>query len=507
MIQVEDREAIRQAYFVEQKTIRQIARELGRSRVTIREALESAEAKTYTLQTPRSAPVLGPFKARIDALLAENARLPRKQRYTARQIYKRLQSDGFAGAEITVRRYIAGQKAHDRKREVFLPLEFDPGRDAQADWFGVEVVVAGQRVTAQVFNLRLNHSRRRFLRAYPAQKQECFFDGHVEAFAFLGGVPETITYDNLTLAVRKVLEGKNREEQRSFVAFRSHYLFQSRFCTPAEGHEKGGVESDVGFAKRNFFTPPPEAASWEALNTQLREQCEADGHRRVDRQPLTIEATWEQERPHLRAVPPYPFTCCRVAAVTLNAYSQVTFETNRYSVPAEHAYRQLVVKAYPFRVEVWHATDRLASHPRLYGHQQEVLDPLHYLPLLVQRPGAFEHAKPLRRWRETWPPAYEGLLQTLQEKRANGAVTREFLHILALHRQHPAELIERAIQLALQNQCAHLEGVRLFLHQLEHPEAPIPPLDLSQRPQLQRIQAGPVDLRQYEALLGEATHA
>jgi len=504
MIQVEEREAIRRAYFVEHKSIRAIARELKHGRDVIREALASAEPRRYTLKAPRAAPTLGAFKAALDRLLDENATAPRKQRYTARKLFEQIKAQGYAGSEVSVRRYVAQQRASDRKRPVFLPLEFDPGQDAQVDWGEAEVILAGEQQTVQYFELRLNYSRKVFARAYPAQKQEAFFDAHVAAFHYLKGVPHTLTYDNLTTAVRRVLEGRNREEQRAFVALRSHYLFESRFCTPGQGHEKGGVESGIGYVRRNFLVPLPNVPDFEALNAYLLAECQKDDARTVDRQPHTIGQAWAQERPHLRPLPAHDFDCSVMVPVMLNAYSQVTFQTNRYSVPVESAYRQLVLKAYPFHLEVLHGAQVVAHHPRSYGRQQELCDPLHYLPLLEQRPGAFEHARPLRQWRAHWAPVYEQLLAELQAKRPDGDGIPEFVRILKLHREHPAALIEQAITRALAGHGAHLDGVRQWLHQLEHPETALPALDLSHRPRLAALHQAPVDLRRYEALLGEA---
>ena len=133
MISVEDREQIRRAYFIEQKSLRQIASELHVSRKTIGKALASAEADVYTLKKPRPAPILDPVKSRIDALLAENAKLPPKQRYTGHLIFKELVQAGYQGSEPTVRRYIAQRRREKRRPKVYLPLEFDPATDAQAD--------------------------------------------------------------------------------------------------------------------------------------------------------------------------------------------------------------------------------------------------------------------------------------------------------------------------------------------------------------------------------------
>jgi hypothetical protein len=349
--------------------------------------------------------------------------------------------------------------------------------------------------------MRLCYSRRLFVRAYPTQRQEAFFEGHVLAFQHFQGVPHRLTYDNLAPAVRRVLEGRNREEQQAFTAFRSHYLFASRFCTPGQGHEKGGVESGVGYARRNFLVPLPVVSSFGELNALLLAACVRDDQRQVDRQPHPIGEAWRLEQPRLRPQPEHRYACCVTHAAAVNPYSQVVFETNRYSVPVDAAYRQLTLRAYPFELEILHQDRVIARHPRSYARQQELYDPLHYLPLLEQRPGAFEHAKPLRQWRGQWPPAYEQLLGQLQAAGPEGPGIQEFVRILSLHRDHPTALVEQAIRQALAHGCAHLDGVRLCLNQLQRPTVHVPALDLVGHPQLDGIGHQPVDVRGYEQLL------
>lgn len=501
MLKVEDKEAIRRAYFVEEKSIRQIAREMHHARKTIRKALASAEAESYTLTQPRSAPVLGPYKARIDALLAENETLPRKQRYTGTRICEILEDEGYTGSRSSVRTYLAAQRKAHRRPHVYLPLEFDPGTDAQVDWGEGVAEIAGARVTVQLFYMWLNYSRRTFMMAFPTQRQEAFMMGHVQAFAFFGGVPQRISYDNLKTAVREILTGHTRREQAAFVQLRSHYLYASHFCTPGAGHEKGGVEGRVGFGRRNYMVPIPRVRDFADLNAHLLEKCRQDDQRRVDRQPVTIGEAWEVEQAYLQPLPEYPFDPRITRAVTLNPYSQVTFETNRYSVPADQAQKQLVLKADPFTVTIQHLDEVLATHPRSYEREQDILDPLHYLPLLEQRPGAFEHAKPLRQWRAQWPPVYERLLETLQREDEAGGGVRAFIQVLKLHREYPARQIQQAVTQALAYGCPHVDGVRLCLHHLQHPETPLPPLDLTQHPELATIARHPPDVRCYEQLL------
>jgi transposase len=120
MINVQDREKIRRAYFIENKSMRQIAEEMGHSRDTVKKAIESAEPAKYTLRKPRPAPVLGLYKARTDELLAENEHLPRKQRYTARKIYEDIQAKGYKGSESNLRHYIAQRRREKKRRQVYI---------------------------------------------------------------------------------------------------------------------------------------------------------------------------------------------------------------------------------------------------------------------------------------------------------------------------------------------------------------------------------------------------
>src|SRR5713101_12473 len=255
---------MRRAYYLEKKSLRQIAREEGYSRVTIQKAISDASPRTYHLTQPRPAIVFGPFQLRVEELMTQNEQLPRKQRYSSHKIFETLQAEGYKGSESRIRQYIAAWRHTHQAPKLFLPLEFEPGQDAQCDWGEAIAIIGGVRQTVQVFVMRLCYSRKTFVMAFPSQRQESFFYAHVQAFNHFGGVPWRISYDNLATAVKLAFDKKDKRkkriENRTFVAFGSHYLFESHFSTPGAGWEKGQVESGVGFGRRNYLVPIKEAA-------------------------------------------------------------------------------------------------------------------------------------------------------------------------------------------------------------------------------------------------------
>ena len=249
LIEMVDKEFIRKKVLREGWSIRKTARVLGIARQTVRKCLKDAEPPRYHLTVQRPSPVLGPVQAIIDQWLAEDEQRPPKQRHTSRRIWERLVAEyGFKGAESTVRRYVSQRRR--QQREVYVPLEFDLGSRAFCDWGQAQVILGGQEVTAHLFCMRLAASRDFFVMAFPHERQEAFLTGHRCTFEFWGGVPATITYDNLATAVRRVLEGHAREEQERFSSLRAHYLFDSHFATPGRGEEKGTVENLVGYVRR-----------------------------------------------------------------------------------------------------------------------------------------------------------------------------------------------------------------------------------------------------------------
>lgn len=468
MLTVEEIETIRRAYYHDHKSVRAIAREQQHGRRVVREAIAGTtpHPRRYHLTKRKVRPVLDPVVAIIDAWLEADQAAPRKQRHTAKRIYDRLVAEyGFTGHETVVRGYVHDwRRARTGESRVFLPLAHAPGSEAQCDWGEAVVRVAGVEQIAQLFCFRLSYSLKPFVCAFPTARQECFLAGHVAAFTALGGVPRQIVYDNLGTAVSKVLQGRTRIEQESFVAFRGHYLFASHFCLPGrEGaHEKPLVESLVGYARRNFLVPVPDVSSWEALNALLAERCAAEDARTVAGRAAPIGEMWQEEQPVLLPLQRHAFPCCRTLAVRANRQSFVIFERNRYSVENRYAGERLLLRAYAWHVEISDGHTVIAHHARLYGRDGEQLDPLHYLSLLERKPGGFALARPIQQWAKQWPPIYHDYLAALRRARPESA-TREFVRILQLHARHEPAAIAAALARALALGCWSADGVAYCL--------------------------------------------
>ena len=467
MIQVDEKEWIRRAYLLDGKSQRQIAKERHHSRRTVALAVSDPGTATYRLSIPRSAPVLEAVKPHIEAWLQADLTAPKKQRHTAHRVFTRLvEEQQFTGAESTVRRYVCARRAELERPTAFLLLHYAPGLDAQCDFGEAEIILAGQPTTVQLFCLRLCYSKAAFVYAFPHQRQEAFLEGHQRAFEFFGGVPHHIWYDNLKTAVQKVLRGHHRDEQPTFTVFRSHHLFESRFCNPREGHEKGLVENLVGYARRNFLVPVPELASLVELNAILLTRCRAEAQRRLQGETQTIGELWAAERAAFLPLPRHPYVCCRTVPARVNRYSLVTFETNRYSVPAEYAGRQVLVKAFVDRIEIVCNERRLATHMRCYDRERDVLISSHFLRLILERPAAWDHAQVIQEWRARWPAVYDTYLAALRAQLPEPQGIREFVRILMLQETIGETHLAAALTWALSARCYSCAGVLRHLRGL-----------------------------------------
>ena len=255
--------AVRRFVFIEGHSRREAARVFGLSRETVLKMCRFSLPPGYTRTAPVLKPKLGALLPVIEAILEADRSAPAKQRHTAKRIFERLRDEhGFTGGYTVVKDYVRIGRA--RARETFVPLSHPPGH-AQVDFGEAVGVIGGVRQKIHFFCMDLPQSDACFVKAYPCETTEAFLDGHVASFAFFGGVPLSILYDNLKIAVAKICGDGKRERTRAFTGLVSHYLFADRFGRPGKGNDKGKVEGLVKYARANFLTPVPDAASFADL--------------------------------------------------------------------------------------------------------------------------------------------------------------------------------------------------------------------------------------------------
>ena len=473
-------ELIRMASRVYGKSIRQIGRETGHHRVTIRKALAGKEAQYRRQEKPR-APVMDPVAKIVEQWGVGDRQRPRQQRHTARRVYTRLlEEHEFTGAEVTVRRWVREWKAAHGwgRQEVVVPLDPEVAREAEVDWGTAGVQMAGERRQVKLFVMRSRYSAKPFVRAYPWERQEMFFDAHRHAFHYYGGVFRELVYDNLTQSVKRILRGKKRREQERFVSFRSHYTYRARYCTPGQGQEKGGVEGLIGFARRNFLVPLPRVRDFEEPNDSLAQRCEQYGTHPIGgrEDSRTVEERFEAERASLRALPDRPFENFKPVRVKGDTYQTARVDHNRYSVPRAHVGCWLWAHVGCDQILLYANDRKVSQHDRVFSKSPWQIDPLHYLDLIYERVGAFESARALVQWRPQWPPDYEVLLQALRHRQGEGTGTREFVQVLQLHQEYPASEVQEAVRSVLEKGCPGYESIRQLLRAQETTPLPTGPL-------------------------------
>jgi transposase len=460
---------------------------------TLKKILAHEEPPGFRATAPRAKPRLGPFLPIIHQILEADRTAPKKQRHTAERIFQRLRDEhGYTGCASIVRAAVADwRQGH---AEVFVPLAHPPG-EAQVDFGHAEVVVAGERVTAAFFVMTLPHSDAFFVRAYPRECTESFQDGHVRAFAYFGGVPTRISYDNSKVAVAAITGPRGRTPTREFLRVASHFLFAYRFCRVRRPNEKGHVEAMVGFARRNFLVPVPTADSWEALNAELAHRCQADLGRRLRGKAKPKGELLADERGSLRPIPANGFEPRRVELAQANSLSLVRFDANDYSVPTAYAHQAVTAVGGLDEVRLVCRDHLVARHRRQWGKEHVTFDPVHYLALLERKPGAFDFARPLEGWDL---PEEFAVLRRRFEAAWGEAGVRHFIQVLRLLEKCSLGELAAAVGRALAIGATTADAVRVLLEVTR--EAPVALFRLDGRPHLAGVSVPRPDLAAYRSL-------
>ncbi|BDD82322.1 transposase [Tsukamurella pulmonis] len=413
---------------------------------------------------PRRGSKLDPYMAVIDEILLADLDAPRKQRHTARRIHTRLMDEhGMADVSYQrVRAYVAERKpqiaveAGRAPATVFIPQVHRPGEEAEVDFGEISVKLRGELVICYLFSLRLSYSGKAVHRVSISAGQEAFFEGHAHAFNALGGVPTRhIRYDNLKAAVAAVIGfSRARTESQRWIGVRSHWGIEPFYCQPGitGAHEKGGVEGDIGWFRRNHLVPVPEVDSIDELNRLIDSHDEADDARRIGDRIQTVGQMFATEQPLLAPLPDSECETGTWFTPRVDRYAQVTVRTNRYSVPVRLIGRQVRVLLHASHLEVFDGrTEIVARHERLLAKGGTRLDLDHYLEGLLRKPGALPGATALEQARATgkFTPIHDAWWAAARKAHGDQAGTRALIEVLLLHRHMRHEQVVAGLAAAL----------------------------------------------------------
>ncbi len=470
--------------------IREIERRTGLSRNTIKKYL-MADTIEPKFATPERSSKLDPFAESLAGWLTSNAKKGRKERQTLKKMHADLVALGFTGSYARVASFARLWKA-DRQREqqttgrgTFVPLHFDPGEAFQFDWSEDFAVLGGERTKLQMAHIKLSHSRAFLLRAYPLQTHEMLFDAHWHAFRVFGGIPERGIYDNMKTAVDRVGRGKERQINMRFLAMTNHYVYEPEFCNPAAGWEKGQVEKNVRDSRHQMLQGMPDFPDLAALNAWLEQRCLALWRETPHgKRPGTIADVWADEQAALMPLP-VAFDGFVELIKRVSPTCLISFERNRYSVPASFANRPVSLRIYPDRLVVAAEGNILCEHARVIQRSHHlppktIYDWRHYLAVVQRKPGALRNGAPFLEL----PPAFRQLQDHMLRKPGGD---REMVDILALVLQHDEQAVLTAVELSLAEGVPTKTHVLNLLHRLVDGKViGGPPLDTPQALALHR---------------------
>jgi transposase len=458
VLTVDDYGAIRRARR-DGMSIRQIARQFGHSRTTVRHALQHAEPHPEPLTRNRAAPLLGPFQALIDQILVDDQTAPPKQRHTAAQLFRRLRDEhGYRGGYAQVRRYVRTHRC--RHQETFIPLGHPPGQRLEADFGHIHVDFPDGRRLVPFLVTAWAYSNAPYVLALPFERTEAILEGMVTAFEFYGAVAKQVWWDNPKTVATLILRGRERQLHPRYAALASHYTFDPLFCMPARGNEKPDAEGAVKAVQRRFATPVPRVADLAELNAGFRRRCEAERQRVVQSLfgPFVIGDRLAEDLTAATPLPAHRFDPCVIRpALAVDKYQTVAFDGNRYSVPRPFAFGMVTIKGYVDKVVIVAHGQAVASHERCTSKPTLILEPTHYLAALGRKPGALDHSPVFRDWK--LPACFAAFRADLEAHHGVAAGSRQFARVLQLLGEHPMTRVSQTIEACQREHLCSAEAV------------------------------------------------
>ncbi|MFD2796451.1 IS21 family transposase [Promicromonospora vindobonensis] len=465
---------------------------------TVEAALDSAFPQPRR-PLPDRGSRLDQFKPLVDQWLRADLKAPRKQRHTAKRIFDRLRDEHDADVSyFIVKKYVAMRREEVRieaglgPSRLFVPQTHVPGAEAEVDFGDVTIELAGKLVVCSLFSFRLSFSGKAAHQVFASGGQEAFLEGHVHAFRVLGGLPVgKVRYDNLKAAIAQVLGfSRARKETERWTLFRSHYGLDAFYCQPGlEGaHEKGGVEGQVGWFRRNHFVPVPKVATLAELNEMVDAWDRSDDARRIGGRARTVGEMFAIEQPLLAPLPDEEFETGKWSHQRVDRYAQINVRTNRYSVPVRFASRKVSILLRASDLTVYDGRTQIARHERLPGKMEARLDLDHYLEALIRKPGAMPGATALEQARAAgrFTAVHDAWWDAVRRAHGDAEGTRALIEVLLLHRHMAHEHVVAGLTAALAVGAMTADAVALEARKAAEEHRTGEPTPLPDRAQLAR---------------------
>lgn len=369
MLEVEQWAEIRRLHRIEHLSVRAIARRLGLARNTVRTALRSKDEPAYDRAERPS--LLDPFSNRIAEILTEFPEI------SAVRIHEIIAPEGYTGRLTILRQYLRSVRPEPVK--VFQRTEYRPGVIGQVDWATMPDPIpspTGDLRPVSVLILTLGYSRMLNLVFSFGTKLPDFLRAHAQLVAFVGGVPHTLVYDNMSSVV-VTHHGKEVTFNPQFLVFAERYGFQPHACTPGQPHEKGLVERPVAYIKGNFWVGrhfsglddlQAQADTWRDTIANVRL------HSTLHERPID---RFEREKGALLPLPAELWIPADIRFLKVTSQGLIQVESNQYSVPPLLARQQVSVHLTATSVMVYHQQQMVACHPRCWGKHRLIQDPAH----------------------------------------------------------------------------------------------------------------------------------
>jgi transposase len=439
----------------------EVAKQMDVDPRTVKKYAEKEDWNEHNHKQLRKGRVMDPVKPIIDNWLKEDFNKKKKFRRTAKRIFDLLVKDyDFKGSARTVRDYVSKRKVEiiEESESAALPLEAKPGT-AQVDFGEAPFKHYGEEIVLPFLVMSFPNSNAFYFQVFKSQNRECFLEGLKRIFHYIGGVPRAIRFDNLSPAVKKVLPNGERELTEEFQNFVFHYGFETEFCNPGSGNEKGHVEAMVKYIRNNFLLPELTFTDLEELNRTFWSLSEKDRNRKHYEKDRLIAELYLEDKESFLQLPEKEYNCVRYEELKADKYGFIKVDNKKYSTSPRFAKSIVMAKISFDKVRLFTSEHELIiTHSRLYGNEKKSMEWQPYLTLMAKRPTAIKYTSFYTQMPEEWQIYLNNC--TTQEK-------QEALRLLSvLLKEHDFSYASQALNLASESGHPSVDSIKQVFYQL-----------------------------------------